>query len=359
MEKVTGTFTQIIQVQLCAPTVRSFTDYAYIFGWRHKCLIYDHFVLNNYGNLFFIDYCEANSRSTYRLDLFPGPSLRKLAQLGVLSARGHDLWRDLYGNELNIFDFLREKLALNECCQIVLDCFYLRGTAPYKTTHHVHQYLVTALDVSRKRVGLTGYFDLREDDYGLQWISYNEFIQALDWKHDVGAHYGQRVHATWSYRYAESFKINVEFRHKFDSQRTLQQFKDYLNGTFSINQVGAHNRSIEGMTVSFGIKVYDRLQEWLEILARGASIDFRICRLVWEHKVLVVEKVEFLTKQCGYVIHRMVLTQLQEVARLASEFRLLIFSFDRIRSPDILRKASRCLNKCRELEILAYGRICS
>ncbi len=335
------------------PTVRTYLDYAFIFGMRGPSVAYENFLLSNFGNMCFIHSLFEHVWDPF--DFFPGPRIKQLTQSGVVETQGHDLWQERDRGAL--IEFFVRQLEEERYCYAPLDEYYIRGKYGYKRVHFIHHSLVVGIDRPRGHIALLSYLSRKEHDYGMQWIPLDEFILAFDFDSRRLRGDGQEIFATWCYKYVETFKVDPDARYDFDLESVATELESFLNSSSTPDQQRRHNKDVAPLEKSFGLAAYVPLADFMNAMQRGdCELRFHETRILWEHAAFMVEKVEFLAKN-HLRIEESLLWQFREIATIANEARLLLFSAKDSRSADVFNLIQQRLSQCRDAEARAYEQL--
>lgn len=339
-----------------APAIRVYLDYSFIFGVRPVSRGYDNFIYSNYSNLYFINSFFEEVYDPF--DFFPAPRLPQAALAGIIDAHGHELWREVRRNPRSVIAFLEAQLQEHRYCLVTLDEYYLPGKDNYRRKHFIHHHLVVGIDTTQAKVAISGYLMAPGTDYGINWVSFSQFSLAFAFDSEsLAAKSGQEVFAMSSYAFAKSFKVNDDCHWDLPVEMVMRDVANYLNSTYSPAQLRYHNKDISTFSITFGLSIYEKLREHLDLMQRR-SLWFSIhqLRLLSEHKSFMVAKARHSAALGFHPPDRQLLADLNRIAGLARDARLILFSVARSNDFSAFAAVRTKLDQMRQQEEQCYSR---
>ncbi|MCR5796314.1 MAG: hypothetical protein K6G63_00135 [Eubacterium sp.] len=165
-----------------------------------------------------------------------------------------------------------EKMISNGCyVEIDLDQFYVRGRLECGRIHEYHQCLIYGFE--KKVFKMLGFTN--EGKVQVYGISYKDVKNSLETKDSA------RVKVIRYNQGCTTYKFDVGFVKKM--------LYEYLNSENSSTYDRGRESAYEGV---YGISIYDELMtdKSYEIMLE----DVRVAHILWEHKVLMCERIEYM-----------------------------------------------------------------
>lgn len=339
-------------LELKDPTIRTYLDYAFIFSMRGEGEAFENHLFHHYGNLCFVNSFYQEIWDPF--DFYPAPRLKQLSRSGVITSHGFDLWRASDKEDV-IADFLKNRLRAGEYCYVVLDEYYLPGKESYRSKHYIHHSLIVGIDLDRRQVALVSYFQLKNSDFGTRWVTLSEFREAFAYDSNKLEGSPQEQFSIWNYKYVESFRINKAGCDRLDLSVFTGQISDYLNSTSSPCDAKSHNKDLSKYKVSFGLSVYDRLQEWVEKMASGEfTIGNHPTRLFSEHKDYLLLRLQILQQRNAFNFPISLMGEISSVVQLAREIRFTMLAATSQHSTEVFDRVLAGFQACRRQEARCY-----
>ena len=216
-----------------------------------------------------------------------------------------------------------------------IDDYYLEGKSFYNERHFNHDGLICGYDQNNKTYQIYAYDQ--------KWI-YRQF-DVKQSSFDKG-----RLSAFRQNDYGSICGIKARSDHvELSPARILYNLRVYLYSTYEMYPLNE-----DGLV--FGVLVHDFLKMYIDKLADGSILhermDWRVFRMFWEHKVVMLERIQKLEVLLGFDSKLSI--SYKEVVKEANTIRMLYASHHQKRRDHILPSiANKIMNiKAKELEIL-------
>lgn len=186
---------------------------------------------------------------------------------------------------------------------LFLDHYYLQPSPAYGCRHYFHDVLLTGFDPASNSIYLTLGFD-RTGKQGIHQISLETLALALlsekGWDHYAHNHVYHELQNFHPIFREPIYAIAILPNEQPQLSPTLMvsQLNAYLNGTWDDNLIAdtwepiMRTSSENGV---YGINAYDSLFTYIGRFQKAPDFDFRATRLLYEHKMLMVSRLKYLS----------------------------------------------------------------
>ncbi|MCR8645974.1 hypothetical protein NV379_25460 [Paenibacillus sp. N1-5-1-14] len=186
--------------------------------------------------------------------------------------------------------FIANQIQSGYYCVVFVDEARLSPSAAYQQEPFPHHLFIYGFDLD-DRVFHVSMFD-RTGVYRNLRVSFEEFQDAVQSMRHLLREKLTADHHTYFYKY------EPHSPYPFDKTAAIDQLRDYLNGETHLNRINYNPDEGE----AFGIKVYDYLQMYYNAVQQGDSrlgyrVDVRHLHVLWEHKKMMSERIDYLIKQ--------------------------------------------------------------
>ncbi len=243
-------------------------------------------------------------------------------------------------NNYGVMRFIKECIDDEKFIELQLDQYHVVGRNEFHYVHHLHQNLIYGYDDERKVVYLLGYTD--HGNLAKTEISY------ADIKYQFAKR--QCVRDIYVIKY-EQDAYGIEYHEEY----IMKMIRQYLEGYNSSTSL-AH--LMEPRKRVYGIKCYEEL-----LSERGMErvlADRRILHLIYEHKFLMKQRLEFLgfhgALEAGKL--ELFLSEYDEVVRTAFNIRNLTVKYKMNGAESIVSKIKKGLEDMRSQEQKILSEIC-
>lgn len=173
-------------------------------------------------------------------------------------------------------DYIEYLINGDYCLEACLDRYYFKFSKNFGKDHFIHSTLIYGYDDEAREVYIADFFS--NSKYEHQVVSYDEVNQAMNNDGIIN------LFKAWD----DSYKFNRKLMKKY--------FEDYLNSTDSFNRYFSSNKHYNNDAL-FGLAYYDYL---LKRFMEDDYIDFRMYHLLFDHKQLMKNRLEYLATQQIY-----------------------------------------------------------
>ena len=219
--------------------------------------------------------------------------------------------------------FLIDCIDTGHYARLQVDEYYLPTSVCHQVSHNIHPLLVFGFDKSLQEFHVMAHF--RRGMFEAHCVGFVDFTCAYAAMMDID----DKDYPTLYKR-----RLVAEAESLFDIHAVRQQLNDYLycrdtSIAFLSKEPSQHR--------VWGLEVYDWFKKQI---FKGESIgseslrlhDFR---LLWEHKVVMLKRLEYLTRR-GYLVSEALKLNFEEIVRGADHLRLISirYALDRRRTVD-------------------------
>ncbi len=247
---------------------------------RKYSWLFEHFIelytLSNENNSFWVDFLE--DRDFYK----------DVADYEIIDA-------NIMKNEKSIIDFIKEKINGGYYLIIQLDEFYLPNKRAFGQNHKIHQIMIHGFNDIGKTV---------------KTISFNNKLDftTQEYKYSVISDAYNNGKLFYNDKYPWEKKENVEIIKPIDSYNITQRnlnailngIKKYISGEGDYNKIRPFNIEVFGKKACFNTKVLRDIQSHLKCGEKNnACVDYRYIHLLFEHKLLMLHRLNYIAKHCN------------------------------------------------------------
>lgn len=223
-------------------------------------------------------------------------------------------------DKIIFFRLLRNMMRLGYYCATNINEKYIPGMSSYQKRNFYHSCLIFSLDENTEEVEILGY---REDGFiGRLSVSYHDIYQAIE--HDI---------YTPDNIYVRFFKLNEKYECEcFKTDTFIHKVTEYLYGT--------NNKK--------GILCLKILVNSLYHFNIG-KIDIRNIYIIYEHKLLMYKRLEFMFQQ-GLLSDGEILHEYAQVLNECNKLKMLSLKYNQTGSVGIPVRMADCLHQIVEAE---------
>lgn len=246
-----------------------------------------------------------------------------------------------------IIDKLRRWIDKEYYIIFSLDEYYLPGTKLCGVEHIPHAQFIYGYNDEKQTFSILNYDP--EANYASIEISYENLLQSLvteemitEWKWPDLVWHNPKLLKKCNY-----------VRKDFDLSFITAQFKEYRRGYGSHIYPLTSSFLREGEDKVWGIDIYDNLISYLDKTL--LSTEYMPYHLLWEHKTMMLRRLEYIEKRYEVEIPRIVRELWDEVEGTANTVRFLALSLEYEESQDSesIDQIREALVTCKEQEIKA------
>lgn len=227
----------------------------------------------------------------------------------------------------NIIELVKKWINNSYYVLMYVDEYFLPGTQIYKRGHYPHAQLVYGYNDEEKKLYIMNFNDKVE--YGSIEVDYEHFIESMltddlidkfGWSHLK--YQNPRLIKTTENNIKSEFCINI----------LINQLQDYIDGKVPYSKF-LYNRDINYIENSvWGIDIYKNLISYLEctpentsLLPRSLFIPFN---LLWEHKDVMINRLEFLKLKYNLTIPDYLISKFKKISKLCHRLRIFARKLD-------------------------------
>ncbi|MBT2282966.1 hypothetical protein J7E78_05360 [Paenibacillus polymyxa] len=268
---------KILPIEL--PIVQTFLSHAYSLAILQNTISYKGWFFTNYMQLYTY-YNRKNPLGDYKIDFFSC----KGKYPDVPFFEYYKINKEIFVEMKNdIVEFSIQMLDKEYYIESGIDEFYWPNKKSYNQKHYHHDNLIFGYNLTNRVFYYLGYDkNMVFGKYSVDFASYTDsFIYNKDSNLRMIKSYNRELFDADS-RYI--YHDNLDF----DIRKFAQYLSDYIN---SKNSFISHTGSDFSI---FGINVYYDIMEKI-ILDRNIGKDMRLYRLLWEHKVIMLHRLKYLS----------------------------------------------------------------
>lgn len=268
------------KLQITIPSIQTFLNHAYPLAILEKNLTFQDWFFTNYTQLYTFNN-RKNPTNDFKIDFFSYNDKYPKIPFLEYSNFNKDTMQLL---NIDILTFVLEHINLNYYIEVGIDEYYWHSKSKYMKEHFHHDNLIYGYNLEEQKLYYLGYNS--KMIFGEHVVYFNEFI--LSFTEDP----------------VSTLKLIKDFTPELLSETTRYVYHDNL--TFDINIfkqylvdfLESRNSFIthKGAEDSvFGLDIYEQLIH--KFIDRPKVIkDIRLYRIIWEHKMIMIKRVEYLKK---------------------------------------------------------------
>lgn len=282
-----------IKLPFVMPQVYGFLGHAYVLGILQPFEYAKPWIHTSYIQLF-ISKHYLNGLGEYRLDFYPDLMIA-YNNMPWLMYRHTD--KDLL-NQLgvDIHRYLITQLEREYYVVTYVDEFYIHNSICYQENHFVHDIFIYGYDLDRQ-IYHVAIFD-KNRQFTMQEVTFEQFTQAYISQVKSSQSLISSCKRLKPSNYENSKYGSGAGRFDFDLQLMIDVLSDYVEGRNSTERLQIQQQPVEGY---FGVEIYPYLQEFITRVIEGVqNFDVRQLHILWEHKKMMVARIEYL-QQLGYL----------------------------------------------------------
>ena len=250
-------------------------------------------------------------------------------------------------------EFVMDCIERGRYVQLDVDFFHVPGRAEYRSRHFLHEILICGYDAGDEVFSVSGLTG--RGQFGLSQVSFGELKRALSTpREELFPEEGTELPSWYRRMLAERpmvclYRYVPEASFTLDPTVVAEWIGDYVEGRESARRF----RSLatpkeEGR---WGLQVYEYLDESLRHVMDGGSADLTIpLRVMWEHKKLMLARIEYLGERGIIDGSRCHAREYGEVEQRMGKARLLYLKWEGQRRDGQLERVRRLLAEVAEAE---------
>jgi hypothetical protein len=250
----------------------------------------------------------------------------------------------------SIVDFVREAIDQGDYIFINLDQYYIPPTANYQVYHFTHDTYLFGYNQVEQKIHIADFF--RNLVYSLEAVSYSELEAAFN-----NADASTALNSLNGILLIKSVACD---RFVFDIDIVREEIRNYLNATPGRTEYTDFNPAIhpDKPATYYGLKVYDKIAEYLELLkTRDIKLTYRVFHVLYDHKVLMRARLEYLVKQGFLPADSGLPEQYAEISEQALMLQNMMIRYSLRRKPDILDRTCEVLKSMQSREESVLGKL--
>lgn len=237
-----------------------------------------------------------------------------LYQVFSLNPQIIDLGKDI------IIDSLIKWISNDYYIMYYLDEYYLPGTVYFQKEHIAHAQFFYGYNQENKTFSILNFS--QDNNYESIDISYDDLINSLLTDEIIKKY-------NWIdliYHNPKLIRKSDHVRKDFDLSIIIEQLSDYTTSKKAYSSY-LHNSHInECKNIAWGIDVYDNLIKYIN--KTNFNSEYMPFHLLWEHKVIMLERFNFLIKKYNVNIPDSLITNQKQIIALTNQLRFLSLSLE-------------------------------
>jgi len=234
----------------------------------------------------------------------------------------------------SIKDFIIDAIDMNYYVYLDIDRFYVPGSKLYKKANKTHDIFVYGYDLKENIFNFTEF--LKNNVYTYSTIPIPEFENGYNGMLRIMSENKKKIGNANGLEMISYRKYKLDY--KFDLILLHDMLKDYLNGENSYKKFRSAN-SQWNIDCNFGIKIYENFIKYLNsILIKDSEIDFRMFHLLWDHKRVMLSRIEFLGKNNYLQKSEDIKDLYLPIEKLALENRNILLKYYLTKDKNIIEK---------------------
>ena len=222
------------------------------------------------------------------------------------------LTRDIVLSMTDILSFLTGSIDKGYHVSLYVDEYYIPNTKAYKKVHFTHDLLVSGYSKKNKSLFVSTYMNQK---YVSTTITFREFLKSF------------KEVDTERFDYAELIRL-FRYNNKpypFNVGLTIDYLSDYLRASNHFRCASFPDES----HLAFGVAIYHYLKRNLLADAdRGIKeIDIRPTHILWEHKLAMKNRIEFLLDN-QYIKSHEIYTEYSSIENSTQKIRLALIRYN-------------------------------
>jgi len=323
------------ELPICYPPISSYPQHAYylsIMCNNEDCLSW---IYCNYIHIFLMDL-----ETSVFMDYFVSTPEHHFHPWFKASQR---LSRDLILSSIpNFIKFFQEQIELGYYIWLHIDEFYISCSAAYQKQSHPHACLLYGFDDKKENFNIAGFF--KNGKYSMSTVSYSEVEQSFLYCNtndcDASTEHLKDLHLLKlrpNYHNGQPYQFDMEFIAKqmleyYESKNPIHNFRSY----YSTNLY--HDWTC-------GLSIYKKLNNCLTLhLDKKMNIDRRPFYINWEHKKLMLARIEYIRTHNYYDFVPMVYDGYKELERNTNIILYLFLKYQITQNDSCIYSAKNLLD---------------
>ncbi len=253
-----------------------------------------------------------------------------------------------------VTDFVIKSISLGYYVYFNVDTFFISSYDSYQKHHAIHDIFVFGYDDQKQMFNVADNF--RSGVYSHDEISFKELIEGYS---NINKTKGGRLDGEIDWLNGiELISYRDKYGYNFDIDLLKCDLHDYLHSQNSRKIGWARSDQFWKNECIYGIGIYDILVNYLENnIRKNEQYDMRPFHVLWEHKKMMVLRLEFLLDQ-NYIIESSGLVEeYKHIEELSLIIRNLWIKSSITKNGKILNDILYKLDELRKLEFTCIQRI--
>lgn len=251
----------------------------------------------------------------------------------------------------DIRHFIKSSIKNEYYVYMSYDKYYIKNTYAYNKYHSEHQMFIYGYDDEKQEYYIGEFFSGKKFDF--YTISYTELEKAIDSDREINPT-----------SFVELYKYK-DIDYDFDMELLRKNLMDYLYSDFSAlsyenkNLQHIESQAIKKDNITFGVSYYDKLIELLEINLKQKIdyYDVRPFHTLYDHKSLMVKRIEYLFKNKMLIEDKELLNQFKEIEDKVFELRNKFLKISISKKVKSLSEIIDSLNIVKDKEIVLFNKL--
>ncbi|MNO50748.1 hypothetical protein D3C76_411320 [compost metagenome] len=267
-------------------------------------------------------------------------------------------------NTLNFFKFdivswVKNCIDQKKYVYIYLDEYYMPGRTCFGKVNYAHENLIFGYDDNLQLFDVLGFDD--QNIFKPVQLTYDNFVEAYMGieKMIYNEKFNKQNTTEESLNYFNTvklFRVNHSGLYAFNYKLTTNTLKDYVNGT---NTSELFSMILEPKWhFVFGTDCYSYIHEYHKsLLNKEVDFDVRYIHNVWEHKLLMTKRIEYMNNNKVIEISQDIVGQFKSVENRALSLRNLMLKFRFSEDPKHIHSIMDGLSQIAEQEVYLINKV--
>ena len=224
-----------------------------------------------------------------RVLMLPKLGIDELARLGVLEIEEPDIESSQYADTALLLECLAGAISDGFYVELNIDEFFIPGRPCFQKIHSVHDNMLIGQDPALRQFQIVGY----GSDYEVVSVGYGviaDAFQRVPWD-QLSKRKLRFIRPTESARARQG-----------DLRRMVSYLRDYAGSAASFSSAEIKSANLywrnRRFTGTWGLDSYAAFDAYIEgAVQKKEKLDLRATRTLWEHKVCMRSRIEFLEKE--------------------------------------------------------------
>ncbi|MGG4551419.1 hypothetical protein [Paenibacillus humicus] len=235
-----------------------------------------------------------------------------------------------------IVDSIIDALQQDYYVFMVVEQYYIPDTDAYKKFSHNHDIMIYGFDRDKKTLYIADNFNGK---YQFSECYFSQFVDAYYHTNEEKDRLNSNI------LLFKKKKLHTEF----DQLRLIDNLNSYLTGIYPEMRSSHWHQHFQGWAK--GLDIYLNVKEYLYLLKSSrAKFDKRTFYAIWEHKKLMVMRIEYMHNNNYITNANIILERYQHIERLTLKHQNMIIKFGLTGNSSLIETVIREIDEVSEME---------